>query len=122
MNIAPHMMEKMTRALKEGCALFNLDDIQMGLRNGSMQGHVEGNTWAITQIHDWPHRRSVNVLYVIGDLEEAIKMEPKLESWAVSVGADLITATGRDGWWEHKIPGWRKVGTLYAKDIDHGRS
>jgi hypothetical protein len=117
MIIADNMIVKMARALNQANNVYTLEDIDHALQTGDMQGHVEGDTWAITQIHQWPQRRAVNILFVIGDLDGALRLEHKIQTWAKSVGADLITAIGRDGWWECRTPGWRKMGSLYSKDI-----
>ena len=111
----------MERALAISGDLFNLDDIDECLTNGEMQGHVEGCTWALTQVHDWPRRRVVNILFVAGFVQDIQALEAKIEEWAKSIGADRITAVGRDGWWEYRTPGWEKVGTLYSKGIRNGR-
>ena len=113
----PGMAKKMAKALKCNHDVFNLDDIREHLKNGKMQGHVEGDTWAITQVHEWPRQKSVNILYVIGSIENSLKLENKIEEWAKEIGAGFITAVGRDGWWEHRTPGWKKMGVLYSKDI-----
>jgi len=113
----PKMAKLMDKALAAGNNLFSLDDIQECLRDGRMQGHVEGDTWAITQIHDWPNRKSVNILYVVGSIEESINLQAKIEKWAKEIGANLLTAVGREGWWERRTPGWKKMGILYSKDI-----
>jgi hypothetical protein len=111
------MAAKMNEALKASGDVYDLRDIQDLLKDGMMQGHVEGDTWAITQVHDWPKKKSVNILYVVGSLENSIRLEGKITEWAKEIGADFITAVGRDGWWERRTPGWKKVGTLYSKDL-----
>jgi hypothetical protein len=111
------MAAKMNEALKASGDVYDLIDIQDLLKDGMMQGHVEGDTWAITQVHDWPKKKSVNILYVVGSLENSIRLEGKITEWAKEIGADFITAVGRDGWWERRTPGWKKVGTLYSKDL-----
>ena len=113
----PHMLRKMDRALKEGNQLFDLNSILENLRDGSMQGHIEGDTWAITQVHDFPCKRTVNIVFVVGHIEESLKLEAKVEAWAKEMGADLLTAVGREGWWEHRTPGWKKTGVLYSKEL-----
>ena len=113
----PEMAEKMRRALKVGDDLFNLEDIEAGLASGVMQGHVEGDAWAVTQIHQWPRKKAVNILFVVGSLENSLKLEAKVEMFAKMQNATLLTAVGRNGWWQHKTPGWRIVGNLYSKVI-----
>lgn len=117
MNVQHPMMIKMARALKQAGGMFDLTDIQNGIKTGNMQGHVEGDSWAVTQVHDWPKCRTVNVLVVVGDLKDALKLEEVITDWAKHIGAKRVTALGRDGWWEHRTPGWEKMGTLYSKDI-----
>jgi hypothetical protein len=87
------------------------------LKSGEAQGHVVGDTWAITQVHKFPARISVNVMIVVGNMEDSLKLEAKIETWAKSIGANLLTGIGRDGWWEYKTPGWKKMGTCYAKEL-----
>jgi predicted alpha/beta hydrolase family esterase len=115
--VDPVMAKKMAKALKVNRDVFDLDDIREALRVGKMQGHTEGDTWAITQVHEWPRQKSVNILYVIGSLDDALKLESKITEWAKSIGANFITAVGRDGWWEYNTPGWKKMGVLYSKDL-----
>ena len=121
MNINdPKMTARMEKALRLGDNVYSFADVQEGLKSGNMQGHVEGKTWAITQIHDWPQKRVVNILFVVGvieDLEDIERLEKKIETWAVSIGADIVTAVGREGWWHLRTPGWKKTGVLYSKDL-----
>ena len=116
-QVSDDMVVKMDRALRSGGYLYDMDDIAAAIFNGSMQGHVEGQTWGITQVHEWPKKKSVNILFIVGDLREAMVLEKRIEEWARSIRASVITAIGRDGWWEHRTPGWQKIGTMYSKDI-----
>jgi hypothetical protein len=111
------MMRKMQRALKETGDLFTLQDISAMLKKGTAQGHVVGDTWAITQVHEFPLKKSVNILVVVGNMEDSLAMEAKIDTWAKGIGADVITAIGRDGWWDFRTPGWKKAGTMYAKEL-----
>ena len=111
------MLKKMEKALRHAGDLFNLDDVGEALRAGTMQGHVEGDTWAITQVHQFPAKKTVNILVVVGNMEDSLKLEAKITEWAKGIGADRVTAIGRDGWWDHRLPGWKKAGVLYSKDI-----
>jgi hypothetical protein len=111
------MLKKMQRALKLANGVFNLDDIGDGLSKGTMQGHVVGDTWAITQVHQWPRRKSVNILVVVGNLDESLEMDSIITNWAKGIGADHLTFIGRDGWWKHRTTGWKKLGVMYSKDI-----
>lgn len=117
MIIADRMLPKVARALKCGNNVYQVEDIDRELVSGNMQSHCVRDTWAVTQVHQWPQRKAVNVLLVVGDMSDMSELERKITHWAKFIGADLITAIGRDGWWEHRTPGWRKTGVLYSKDI-----
>jgi hypothetical protein len=115
--IDPVMAKKMDRVLKLGQNLYNLDDIDDALATGFMQAHTVGNTLAITTVNDWPRRKSVDIVYLVGDLDEALILDKQISEWAKNLGADLVTFTGRDGWWKFNHTGWKKIGTKYAKEI-----
>jgi len=117
----PEMLKKMMEALELSGNVHTLEDIDEALTNGDMQSHSEKDTWVITQVNDFPQKRIVNILYVVGDLEGAFATGIALEKWANDLGADRMIAVGRDGWWGVRTPGWKKVGTLYAKDLNHGQ-
>lgn len=118
MNVHEAMRTKMNRALKFMENYYDLDDIENALHQGKMQGHVVGNTWGITQINDYPQKRTVSILYVIGDMVEIAALEKMIEDWSRGIGASMITTVGRDGWVDiARDLGWRRVGTLYAKDL-----
>jgi len=115
------MLKKMERALEEGGNIFTMDDIEIGLAEGKMQSHVFGDTWIITQVLYLPRRKSVDILFVVGNLEESVGAEQVVENWARNIGADMMTAIGRAGWWKIRTPGWKVMGTLYSKEISYER-
>jgi hypothetical protein len=118
MNIIDQvMLRKMNRALKLGLELYTFGDIEEGLESGDLQGHVKGDTWAITQVQSYPNRKVVNILFCIGSIEGSIALESDISEWAKGQGATLLTAIGREGWWEHRTPGWIKSGVLYSKEL-----
>jgi len=121
MKIDVAMMDKVGRALEQAGGIYTLDDIDLALSTGNMQSHTADGTWVITQVHDFPQKRAVDVLYVIGDLRGAYAVDKVVEKWAIGIGAELMTAIGRDGWAKRLGPGWMKAGTFYCKDLNHGR-
>lgn len=117
----PAMVEKMARALKVANGVYSLDDIIHQMELGNLQGHVEGNTWAVTSVQQFPRKKVVDILYVVGSLNDALIMEKKLERWSRELEADLMTATGRDGWWNFRSLGWKRNGVVYAKELKDGQ-
>src|SRR5262249_47130394 len=103
------MLRKMQRALKQGGDLYELNDIINMMQSGHMQGHVVDDTWAVTKVCDWPKRRTVDIVIVVGDMEDTTAMENRIQNWAIGLGATRLTAIGRDGWWKVRTPGWTKA-------------
>lgn len=62
------MKKRMERALRAGGDLYNLIDIAKELHEGNMQGHVAKDTWAITQLQDFPRKRVVDIFTVVGNM------------------------------------------------------
>jgi len=116
----PVMVQRMARALKMAGGVHTLDDILEQMELGRLQGHVEGNTWAVTQILNFPRKKVVDLVYVVGDLDDSLRMEKKIEHWSREVGADMIAAAGREGWWNFRTPGWKRTGVTYIKELSHG--
>ena len=116
----PLMVKRMTKALEMAGNVYTLDDVIDQVKKGSLQGHVDGDTWAITQVQDFPRKKVVDILYVIGYLDDSLRMEKKIEDWAKGLGASMLTAAGREGWWNFRTPGWKQTGTMYAKELTNG--
>jgi len=118
----PAMQRKIERLMKDGNNCYTLDDIMECVRKGTMQSHVFGETWVLTQVHEWPQRKSVDLTFVVGHADEFLENLPKLYHWTKDIGADLITGSGRDGWTKRLLPGWHRMGSLYAKDLRDEKS
>lgn len=97
--------------------LYTFDDIMENIEKGLMQSFTVGETWIVTQVHEFPRRKVLEVAFVVGKIQEAVEALPQLEEFAKSIGATRISAFGRDGWWRYSQMGWRKVGTMFAKDL-----
>jgi len=98
--------------------LYKLVDIERLINEGKMQSFVQGDTWIVTQINEFPRRKVVEIVFVVGFVAEAIQALPQIYSFANEAGATLIMASNaRDGWWDYAQPGWKKLGSIYAKEV-----
>jgi len=115
----PEMAEKLEKALKLGGDIHTLEDIENALESGEMQSHSVNNAWVITQVVDYPNKRVLDVMYVVGTLESALETEKTVVEWAKSIGVDRMTAIGREGWDSllETNPGWKKTGSFYVKEL-----
>jgi hypothetical protein len=116
----PMMRRKVERWLHENDDCYTFDDVMQMIHEGKFQTHLFGRTWVLTSIHKWPQKTSVHIDFVVGDLGEFFEELPKLYEWAKSVGATLITGSGRPGWrglHPTHFDGWRVTGYTYSKDL-----
>lgn len=99
---------KLNRVLDAMGGLYLVDDILTRIGDGRMQSHVVNNSWAITEIGDFPRARKLNILAVVGDLPDIEELEGKVLRYADDVNAGLISAYGRRGWLpKAEALGWR---------------
>ena len=120
------MKRKVERWLRDNDSCYTFDDIMDGIEKGHFQTHLFGDTWVLTSIHDWPQRRSVHIDLVVGKVLETIKLDSsrvaeEVCDWAQSVGADLVTGSGRPGWGRVRPEGWRITGYNFSKDLRNGQ-
>ena len=117
MNYIPYYA-KLARALKLAGDLYTVQDILAEIADSKMQSFVEGNTWAITEVHTFPNKKVLDITYVVGDLEDAEKLHDRVIEFAKSIDASLVRAFGRIGWEKHAINnGWLLAGQTYHKEI-----
>jgi hypothetical protein len=100
MNIlAPHpYLKRLERALARMGGLFIVHDIISAVRAGRMQMFSEGDSIAVTQISLYPRAKVLDILLVVGKLEELRILHDRLLTFAAEVGASVIQAYGREGW------------------------
>ena len=110
---------RMSQALKADGNVYELPDIIAAIHRGDMQGFVSGDTWIVTQITDYPRKKTLDLLYIAGDMAGMAVLYPQIEAFAVEHGCALIRGGGRDGWLRVGAPyGWRDMGRIYHKDVE----
>lgn len=100
--------------------LFTFSDIIERINDGRMQSFTRNNTLIVTQINEYPRRKVVEIVLLVGDVEDALEMEHDVQEWALNAGATLLMAAGRFGWEPLMTDGWKAVSANYVKDIGHG--
>lgn len=112
------MMAKLARALRMQGDLYGLEDILEMVDSGDLQSFADGDTWAITSITDYPRRRVMDLLIVVGDLQRALSLGDRIVDFARAQGCTLLRADGREGWTDYAVArGWRKVAVTFYKDL-----
>ena len=109
---------RMTALLERMGGLYTFADILDKIASGKMQSFSKGNTWAVTEIHDYPRRRVLDILFVVGDMDDLEDLYKTVIDFASSVDASLVRAHGRVGWVKFtKKYDWRVVEQVYYKDL-----
>lgn len=111
---------KLERALERMGGAYTLNDILTAIGEGKMQSFAVNNSWAITQLLDFPQARQLHVLAAVGDLADMDAMHAKLLDYAREADARQVTAYGRLGWIpEARARGWRLKAKsyLYQRDL-----
>jgi hypothetical protein len=99
---------RLARALDRMGGLYTLNDILTAIAEGRMQSFSVGNTWAITQVVDFPRARQLQIVALVGDLADIDAIQAQLFAYANDVNVGLVSAYGRRGWLEHaRARGWR---------------
>jgi hypothetical protein len=89
---------KMARALDRMGGLYTLNDILTAIAEGRMQSFAVNNSWAITQVQNFPRARQLQLVAMVGDLEDVDALHAKLLAYADEVNASLLSTFGRLGW------------------------
>ena len=95
---APVYHRKLARVLDRMGGLYTLNDILTAISQGKMQSFVEGNSWAVTQICQFPRAKVLEIFAVVGNVDELRILHDRLLIFAAEIGASVIQAYGRKGW------------------------
>lgn len=116
------LKERVDRILKKHGDLYTFDDIVALVREGKMQSFHHGDSWGVVQVLDFPRRRVVEIVLVVGLLEEMQELlETDIIGWAREIGATMVWSTGRNGWSQKaKEHGWKSIAQVFMKDLTDG--
>jgi hypothetical protein len=96
----------------------SLEDIVELIKDGHMQSFVFNETWAITQIVDFPRRRVMEIFLVAGDMKDAVPLHDQVLAYAREQGCEIVRCFGRDGWSKWAFPrGWTNGQRVYLKEL-----
>jgi len=108
---------KFRKALSLLDDLYNFEEVMDRIQTGLFQSFSDGQTWVITQVHKFPRRTLLDIVLIVGEMEGYFKMLPDIEQYGRIIGAYKIIGMGRDGWERNPQPGWKKIASVYAKDL-----
>jgi len=96
------------RVLERMGGLYDFDDVVERVRDGRMMSFVEGNSWALAQVQQFPKRRILEILIATGELKDARTLHDQVLKFADDEHCDVMTAVGRLGFLpDASRRGWR---------------
>ena len=111
--------KKLARGLDLMGGLYLINDILSLIARNEMQSFVEGDSWAITRVAQFPRAKVVEVLAVVGNLDEARILHDRILVFAAEIGAGIVQAYGRKGWMPDAARrGWRVKAKNYVYQRD----
>jgi hypothetical protein len=102
--------QKLARVLDRMGGLYMLNDILTAIGEGRMQSFVENDSWAITQVNQYPRARSLQLVAMVGDLKDVDALHAKILDYADEANCGLLSTYGRMGWLREgsfRRLGWR---------------
>lgn len=123
MNIlAPHpYVKKLDRVLDRMGGMYRASDMLAEVRAGKMQMFAEGDSIAVTQIAVFPRGKALEILAVVGDIDELRVLHDRLLVFAAEIGASIIQAYGRKGWLQDaERRGWKVKARsfVYQREVE----
>ncbi len=109
--------------LKYG-GLYTFDDIMDLIHQGKMQSFAVGDSWAVTQIAEFPRKKVLDIVFMIGNFPELQRMEADAIKYAIENNCDMVMANGLNRLQAAcKIGlfvGWQQIMSTYTKDLRNG--
>jgi hypothetical protein len=118
-------LQQLQKLLHDMGGTHSLEDIRALIENGIFQSFVEGDTWAVTTIVEFPQATVVDVFFVVGELADFEPVQKKIEGFARNIGATFLRVYGRPGF-EYLInrrnwspgQGWKAGPRVFTKRLD----
>jgi len=115
------LFRKLDDLLDRSHHTYTLKDIIDNIEDGRLQSHVFGDTWVITEVHNFPKRKVVHIPFAVGYVDDVLqRAEPAIAEWAIGIGADMMTTVTRTGYLRKPLPGWDLTGLWCAKELRNG--
>lgn len=112
--------QKLARVLDVMGGLYLVDDLLTEIGEGRMQSFAHNNSWAITQIAQFPRAKRLQIVAAVGDMPDMVTLHDRILDYADSENVGLVSAFGRRGWIPNaRERGWRLKAKsyLYHRDM-----
>ena len=110
---------KLARVLDAMGGLYLVDDLLSAIAEDRMQSFAIGNSWAVTQVSQFPRAKRLQIIAAVGDMEDMVQLHDRILEHASGINAGLVSAFGRRGWMpQAREHGWRLTAKNYLYQRD----
>ena len=112
--------QKLARVLDAMGGLYLVDDLLSAIAEDRMQSFSIGNSWAITQVNQFPRAKRLQIIAIVGHLEDVDALHAQILDYADEANVGLLSTYGRMGWLREGS--WQRLGwKLKAKNYLYQR-
>lgn len=106
-------------ALSYAGGTHTFEDVRAGIHEGRLQFWPGPNSAIITEIIEYPQKRTLHFFLAGGNLAELEVMVPGIIEWGRTQGCSAASLTGRKGWERSflKREGWATKLVVMTKDL-----
>ena len=105
-------------ALEYTKGTHNIRDIWDGIVTGNFQLWPGEKSAVVTELQIFPGKKVMHIFLAGGDLDELLEMERSVRAFAVTIGCNSMSISGRRGWVKiFKGDEWQEVCTTIAKEL-----
>jgi len=100
---------------------FTFEDILSAIEKGDMQSFAEGSSWAVTQVIQFPRKKVVDVVLLVGCAADFEALTNQVKAFGKRQGADFIIGSPRKGFLDdqYRPKGWKVVGATIMMELDN---
>lgn len=98
MTLFEHCRKWIEDALSYSGGTHEFQDVVDGILSGRMQLWPAERGCAVTEIVEFPKKRTINVFLAGGEMDAIIDMLKSAKEWGIAQGCSSMTIAGRKGW------------------------
>jgi hypothetical protein len=118
MTLLEHCRKWIEDALEYSGGTHDFQDVADGILSGRMQLWPAEKGCAVTEIVEFPKKRTLNVFLAGGEMDTIVDMLKSAETWGKAQGCSAMTVAGRKGWKRVLAPhGFNEVFTVLELKI-----
>lgn len=109
------LRELLQRAIARSLGVVSVDDVLERIDQHRLTLWKAANSVAVSEVNRLPQKTVVNIVLAAGELSDMRELAARIEDYAKSIGADMVTIVGRRGW--GRVLGYNETAALMSKRL-----